>query len=55
MACGKIVEFYDEKLNTIEQNLGKKYGFEILDHRLEVFGYCFNCQGNESKEMSPSP
>lgn len=55
MACGKVVEFNDEKLNTIERSLGEKYGFEILDHRLEVFGYCSYCQGDESKEKSPSP
>jgi Fur family ferric uptake transcriptional regulator len=55
IACGKVVEFYDEKLNTIQQNLGEKYGFEILDHRLEVFGYCLYCQEDESKELSPSP
>jgi Fur family ferric uptake transcriptional regulator len=53
--CGKVVEFYDEKLKTIEEHLSEKYDFSILDHRLEVFGYCAYCQGNESKEKPPSP
>ena len=53
MACGKVVEFYDEKLKTIENRLHEKYGFEIFDHRLEVFGYCSHCQREESQEKTP--
>jgi len=41
--CGKVIEFYEEELRAVEERLKQKYHFKILDHRLDVTGYCFEC------------
>jgi Fur family ferric uptake transcriptional regulator len=41
--CGKVIEFVEKELDNIERRLGKKYDFEITDHRLDVTGYCSHC------------
>ena len=53
--CGKVIEFVEKGLTDIEKKLGEKYNFEILDHRLDVMGYCSKCrkenvQGRGKKE-----
>ena len=42
--CGKVVEFVDENLKEIERRLEKAHSFKVLDHRLEVKGYCPDCK-----------
>lgn len=42
--CGRVIEFIDDDLKTIERRLGRKYHFQILDHRLDVNGYCEKCR-----------
>jgi Fur family ferric uptake transcriptional regulator len=41
--CGKVVEFVEEDLKRIERRLEREYCFKVLDHRLEVKGYCPDC------------
>jgi Fur family ferric uptake transcriptional regulator len=42
--CGKVIEFFEEEITEIEKRLGEKYNFQILDHRLDVTGYCSECR-----------
>ena len=42
--CGKVIEFVDQDLFEIEKRLGTKYDFEILEHRLDIIGYCSECR-----------
>ena len=44
LRCGKVIEFFEEDLDTIEKRLAKKYHYEIIDHRLDVIGYCPECK-----------
>lgn len=43
MECGKIEEFVDRRLDIIESELSKKFGYKILSHKLEVRGVCPGC------------
>ena len=36
----------EKELNDLEKRLGEKYNFQILDHRLDVSGYCSECREN---------
>ena len=41
MVClqtGKIIEFYDEIIEQRQQVIAEKYGFEITDHTLILYG-----------------
>ncbi len=42
--CGKVIEFVDDEIKYIEKRLEKKYDFKIIDHRLDVKGYCSKCR-----------
>ncbi len=42
--CGKVTEFNDDLLETLETWVSKKTGFRIADHQLKFYGYCEECQ-----------
>ncbi len=42
--CGKVIEFEDDLLENLEQDIANKSGFRILDHQVKFFGYCKECQ-----------
>lgn len=44
LKCGKVIEFVEKELMTLEKRLGNKYDFEIIEHRLDVTGYCAHCR-----------
>ena len=42
--CGKVIEFVEEELQVIEKRLAEKHNFLVVDHRLDVVGYCSTCR-----------
>lgn len=44
LRCGKVIEFVEDTLTGIEKNLERKFGFKVVDHRLDVNGYCPECK-----------
>lgn len=38
--CGRIIEFYSEELERLQERLCKERDFESLTHSLEIKGYC---------------
>lgn len=44
--CGAVEEFFDEVIEEQQEKIAEKYGFEITDHSLYLYGMCKNCQGN---------
>ena len=47
-----MIEFYEKELRAIEERLKQKYNFEILDHRLDVTGYCVECKKDGSLKQN---
>ncbi len=43
MNCGKIIEFYSEKLEHLQDEICRKENFNGTRHILEVQGYCKKC------------
>ena len=35
---GDVIEFYNAELETLKAKIAKDMGFELVDHRLELFG-----------------
>lgn len=50
LQCGKIIEFVENDLKDMEKRLAKKHSFEILDHRLDMVGYCSECRQGQHPE-----
>jgi Fur family ferric uptake transcriptional regulator len=44
LACGRIHEFHDERIEAIQDAVAKRHGFVLRHHRLELFGVCPDCQ-----------
>ncbi|KAF1292172.1 Fur family transcriptional regulator [Candidatus Enterococcus leclercqii] len=42
--CGRIEDFYYPGLEDVEMAAGQLTGYEITEHRLEVYGLCSDCQ-----------
>jgi Fur family ferric uptake transcriptional regulator len=41
--CGRIIEFVDDEIGTLQKRIGKKFNFAVTAHRFELFGYCLQC------------
>jgi Fur family ferric uptake transcriptional regulator len=42
--CGKIIEFECSMIEGAQNDIVKRYGFHLLRHRHELYGYCSACQ-----------
>jgi Fur family ferric uptake transcriptional regulator len=43
LQCGKIIEFEDEAMESLQEKIAKRHGFSIFHHRMELYGYCGPC------------
>jgi Fur family ferric uptake transcriptional regulator len=41
--CSKIVEFQNQKIEGLQADMAKKHHFKIINHKLELYGYCRDC------------
>ena len=53
LGCGKIMEFENKNIETLQEDVAREHGFFITHHILELYGYCLECskkQGKKSKK-----
>jgi Fur family ferric uptake transcriptional regulator len=50
LACGKIEEFFDERIEAAQAEACSRKGFELVNHDLRLMGYCRACR---RKRASP--
>ena len=41
--CGRIEEFFDERIEELQREAATKKGFQLLHHDLRLFGLCPAC------------
>ncbi len=41
--CHKVIEFENEEIERLQEQVAKKYGFKLTKHSLELFGNCADC------------
>jgi len=41
--CGKIVEFYDEELERLQEDVAVSNGFRLKSHNMLLYGLCEDC------------
>ena len=49
--CGKIVDFHYPGLEDVEMAASKLTGFEINEHRLELYGLCPDCRQAQQENV----
>ena len=47
--CGAIIEFENESIEALQQDVARKNRFKVLSHKLELYGLCTGCQGKKNK------
>lgn len=50
--CGSIYAFQDDLLEMLETRIKDTMGFEVVDHKVKLYGHCKKCLGNESIESN---
>jgi Fur family ferric uptake transcriptional regulator len=35
---GEIIEFVDQEIEKLQKNVAEKYGYDLVDHKLELYG-----------------
>jgi Fur family ferric uptake transcriptional regulator len=48
--CGKIIEFEDKVLETLQTTIAQRYRFKPFHHRLELYGLCSDCASKKGKK-----
>ncbi len=43
--CGEIIEFENERIEALQQDVARKNRFLVKSHKLELYGLCAECQG----------
>lgn len=51
--CGAIVEFANERIESLQESVARSHGFEVETHKLELYGRCARCKVSPGKERSP--
>ena len=44
--CDTIIEFQDDVIEEHQLQIAKKYGFQLTDHSLYLYGLCGNCRSD---------
>ncbi len=42
--CGTIIEFENERIETLQQDVARRHHFKVSTHKLELYGLCAGCQ-----------
>lgn len=45
--CGKIVEFENERIEQLQQDVARKNRFQVQTHKLELYGLCSVCRAKK--------
>ncbi|MFH1350575.1 MAG: transcriptional repressor [Pseudomonadota bacterium] len=49
--CGRIAEFRDDDMETMQVKIAASQGFHILQHKMEIYGLCSQCISQRSPLM----
>ena len=41
--CGCIVEFENDQIESLQEQVARRHGFEVESHKLELYGRCAAC------------
>lgn len=41
--CGNVIEFHNERLEALQQEICRNFGFRESYHSLRIFGHCSKC------------
>lgn len=51
--CGKVIEFFREDLEKLQETICVEHHFRPLQHTLQIFGLCEGCEGRFDPNRLP--
>lgn len=51
--CGKVIEFFREDLEALQETICADHRFRPLQHTLKIFGLCETCDGRFDPQRLP--
>lgn len=55
LGCGRIDEFHDERIETLQLEAARKKGFELIKHDHRLIGYCRACASRRKRQSADAP
>lgn len=55
LACRKVVTIEKCPLEQFSRDLGRREGFQITEHHMELYGYCRECSRKEDNNAPKAP
>ncbi|MBI4764954.1 MAG: transcriptional repressor [Deltaproteobacteria bacterium] len=52
LSCGRISEFENKSIETLQEDVAREHGFFITHHVLELYGYCLKCSKKSEKKSN---
>ncbi|MEW6557694.1 MAG: Fur family transcriptional regulator [Elusimicrobiota bacterium] len=49
LKCGKVVEFVNDEIEKLQNDVCKEYNFQPVEHRLGIRGYCKECRSSKDR------
>jgi len=53
--CGEIIEFQEPRVEQLQQEVVKRFGYQLLSHTHKLYGLCRACQHVDPKRVSQKP
>ncbi|MFZ9886557.1 MAG: Fur family transcriptional regulator [Myxococcota bacterium] len=53
--CGRIVEFMDERIEALQEEVARAHGFSVTMHKMELYGVCDRCRASGARRRRRPP
>ena len=53
--CGEIIEFQEPRWERLQEEVVKRYGYQLLSHTHKLYGLCASCQHIDPKRAPKPP
>ena len=53
--CGEIIEFQEPRVERLQQEVVKRYGYQLLSHTHKLYGLCRICQRSGLRRAAKPP
>ena len=50
LKCGRFIEAVEPRIEKLQEGLARKHRFTAMSHKLQIFGFCEQCNEKKKKE-----
>ena len=53
--CGETIEFQEPRVERLQEDVVRRYGYQLLSHTHKLYGLCRTCQRLDPKRVAKPP